>query len=639
MCLPVSFPRLPGLRPLLAASLTLLASGGLFAQSADQNSGQSNQNDVSALKTQMQKMQKEYEDRITAMEAEMKALESKADSGSILNTRVLTDADGKEVAAAPTLDESFLKSLTRNFTFSTYVRAGFQFNGNGGGGNFSFDLPDFPGAGRQRLGNENDTYMELTWMQAHMLGDSPDVMDVSMTFTPAIVYQQSRNTFTVNNGRGVEQGGQDFEFVLRQAFLEMSNVFKGAPEITFWGGLRFYDRYNTDPEDYFWLDTSGYGAGVSNIDVGIGKLRMGWIGGLNDTELSPQIGTLFKHTFDVRLENINVGVGTLALVLIGNYEKGGTFTQGYSTGGTPANGFANNGTIVNLTNPLHVDQAWGIGGGAIYTVHFGPGGGNNSLTAYALFGRGVTNFGAGDNLGNAQQAENLILFRHPGFTGTVNVGDALDHAFTYRAGFQFYLAGPWYHSQPAAAPGMSKDGKSMGPTPVAAPAPLPWFSVGIFGDWEDSYAGSAVGGTSGPGIGIGGNVVAPGASTVSKIVSGRVHDVQFGMRPAFWIADNIALQGQFSGNYESNNTNGSGFPGFGRNGWLGVFDFGPVIKPKGGYYTKPELRFFATYAVWSDSLKGMVTPSGENGGGNFMAPYNGNTNHGWLFGTQVEWFF
>src|SRR5580700_2638790 len=159
----------------------------------------SSNNDVSALKTQMQKMQseydaqvqkiqKEYEDRITAMESEMKALESKADSGSILNTRVLTDADGKEIAAQPALDESFLKSLTRNFTFSAYVRAGFQFNGNGGGGNFSFSLPDFPHAGRERLGNENDAYTELTWMQAHMLGDSPDVMDVSMTFTPAIRY-------------------------------------------------------------------------------------------------------------------------------------------------------------------------------------------------------------------------------------------------------------------------------------------------------------------------------------------------------------------------------------------------------------------------------------------------------------------
>src|ERR1700749_2751715 len=214
--MPVSFPRLPGLRPWLAASLTLLASGGLFAQSADQNTGQ-NQNDVSALKTQMQKMQKEYEDRISAMEAEMKSLESKADTGSILNTRILTDADGKEVAAAPTLDESFLKSLTRNFTFSTYVRAGFQFNGNGGGGNFSFDLPSWRSFGRERLGNENDTYMELTWMQAHMLGDSPDVMDVSMTFTPAIVYQQSRNTFTVEPSKGIESTGSDFEFVLRQA--------------------------------------------------------------------------------------------------------------------------------------------------------------------------------------------------------------------------------------------------------------------------------------------------------------------------------------------------------------------------------------------------------------------------------------
>jgi maltoporin len=620
-------------------AVALLCTGSL-ALAQDNSSGNSDQ--ISALKAQIQSLQKQqlqyqkdqqqYQDRISEMEGEMKAMESKADSGSILNTRILTDADGKEVAAAPTLDESFLKSLTRNFTFSAYVRAGFQFNGNGGGGNFSFDLPDFPGAGRMRLGNENDTYMELTWMQAHMLGDSPDVMDVSMTFTPAIVYQQSRNTFTVNTAQGVESGGQDFKFVLRQAFLEMKNVFKNAPEVTFWGGLRFYDRFNTDPEDYFWLDTSGYGAGVYNIDVGIGKLYAAWIGGLNASELSPDIGTLFKHTFDLRLRNINLGSlpGNLSLVLIGNYEKGGTFNQGYST----------TGSIVDLTNPLHTNQAWGIGGGVIYNVNFGPGGGNNSLTAYALFGRGATNFGAGDMLGNAQQAENLFLFYHPGHLGTVDVGDAIDHSFTYRAGFQAYFALPWYHAAPAPVAGMSKDGKSVAAAPAPAPAPgLPWFSIGLFGDWEETYNGSAVGGTTGPGLGNGLVQVAPGAASVSKVVSGHVHDIQFGTRPAIWITDNIAIQGQFSGNYESNNTNGSGFPGFGHNGWLGVFDVGPVIKPKGGYFTKPELRFFATYAVWSDSLKGMVTPAGENGGGDFMPPYNGNTNHGWLFGTQIEWFF
>ena len=520
-------------------AVAFLSSGSLCLA---QDNNSSNSNDVSALKAQIQSMQKqqqEYQDRITSMEAEMKALESKADTGSILNTRILTDADGKEVSATPTLDESFLKSLTRNFTFSAYVRAGFQFNGNGGGGNFNFNLPNFPHFGRERLGNENDTYMELTWMQAHMLGDSPDVMDVSMTFTPAIRYVQSRSTFTGSHG-GIENSGNDFDFVLRQAFLEMKNVFKGAPEITFWGGERFYDRFDTHPDDYFWLDDSGYGAGVYNIDVGIGKLWLALLGGLNDSFLSPSIGTFFKHTFDVRLKGIELGPipGSLQLVLIGNVEKGGTFTQGYDSAGNPT----------NLSNPVHSDSAWGIGGGVIYTVNFGPGGGNNQLRAYALFGRGATNFSSGDDFGDIQQAENLALFRNPGtpIGKTINVGDVIDHAFEYRAGVQAYFALPWYHSEPAPVAGTSKEGKGVAP-PAPAPAGLPWLSVGLWANWEETYGGSAIGGNTGPGVGTGGNVVNPAEPVTSHIMTGRVHDIDFGLRPAVWIADNIAIQGSFAG--------------------------------------------------------------------------------------------
>src|SRR5258707_6656301 len=225
-----------------------------------------------------------------------------------------------------------------------------------------------------------------------MLGDSPDVMDVSMTFTPAIRYVQSRNTFTSSHG-GIENSGNDFDFVLRQAYLEMKNVFKGAPEVTFWAGERFYDRFNTDPEDYFWLDTSGYGAGVENIDVGIGKLNIAWLGGLNDSFIGPNIGTFFKHTFDIRLKDINVGIGSLALVLIGNFEKGGTFTQTYDpvTGQLISLGaLTSEGSVTSPATAVHTDSACGIDGGAIYTVHFGPGGGNNQFQAYALFGRGAT---------------------------------------------------------------------------------------------------------------------------------------------------------------------------------------------------------------------------------------------------------
>src|SRR6516162_5309220 len=181
-------PRLSTLKITLVAGLALLTTDALFAQSTDQSG-------MDSLKTQMNQMQRQYEQRIEAMEAKMKALESNANSGSILNTHVLTDADGKGVAPGPMLDESFLKSLTRNFTFNVYIRSGVGFNGNGGPQDFDFEIPDF-GLGRMRLGNENDTYMELTWQQAHLLGDGPDVMDVDMVYSLDVAYNTTKVSFT-----------------------------------------------------------------------------------------------------------------------------------------------------------------------------------------------------------------------------------------------------------------------------------------------------------------------------------------------------------------------------------------------------------------------------------------------------------
>src|ERR1700730_19400595 len=86
---PVSLPGIRGLKITLVAGIALLTTDALFAQSTDQNG-------VDSLKTQMSQMQRQYEQRIEAMEANMKALESNANSGSILNARVLTHADGKE---------------------------------------------------------------------------------------------------------------------------------------------------------------------------------------------------------------------------------------------------------------------------------------------------------------------------------------------------------------------------------------------------------------------------------------------------------------------------------------------------------------------------------------------------------------
>jgi maltoporin len=575
--------RIPLSSRLCTGVVTVFLLSGPDALAQDSSS-----NDVSSLKAQMQQMQKEYENRITSLEATVKSLQSTNQSGSILNTHLLTDADGKQIEGkTPELDESFLKSLTRNFTFSAYIRAGVQFNGNGGGGNFNFNPPDTQSAEAQRprLGNENDIYMELTWMQAHMLGNSPDAMDVSMTFTPSIRYVQSRNSFTSSKG-GVENSGNDFDFVMRQAFLEMANVFKAAPEVTFWAGERFYDRIYLDPTDYYILSDGGYGAGVKNIDLGFGKLWVGYIGTLNDNQLSPGIGTYFRHTFDVRIKDIDIGFGKIMPVLIGNFEKGGTFTQGYDV----------NGNIVPLTNRLHTDSAWGIGGGFVYDLHFGVGGTNNWLEIWALFGRGATTFGTGDDFGVLTGAEGYFVFKHPGTLPgqTINVGNVINRAHTFKVGAQYY----WY--------------------------PLPFFSIAAYAYWDQGNAGTFLAGTN--------------ASGISKVASGNRNIVQFGIRPCFWIMDNLAIQGQAYGSYQDNDRTSSGTNSFGRGGRMGVFTIAPTIKPKGGYYTRPELRVFATYAIWSNSLRGATTPIQESGN-LYAPPYNGNKNQGWLFGTQVDWFY
>jgi maltoporin len=69
---------------------------------------------------------------------------------------------------------------------------------------------------------------------------------------------------------------------------------------------------------------------------------------------------------------------------------------------------------------------------------------------------------------------------------------------------------------------------------------------------------------------------------------------------------------------------------------MGVFTIAPTIKPKGGYYTRPELRVFATYSVWSNSLRGDIGQIP----GTSLGPYaNSKATDGWIFGTQVEWYF
>ncbi len=591
---PVGPPRLKGLKFTLVAGMALLTTDALFAQSAGQT-------DVDALKAQMNQMQRQYEQRIEAMEGKMKALESKTNSGSILNARVLTDADGKEMTApAPMLDESFLKSLTRNFTFAMYVRAGVMMNGNGGSGSFNFEVPDNP-AGRFRLGNENDFYMEPTFIQSHILGDSPDVADVMFRWTPNFFthFGNFHESFLTTNNSG---SPQDFDIGVREAYVEMKNVFKSAPEITFWGGQRFYDRVNTDPQDWFWLDTSGFGIGAYNIHLGPGNLYVAWIMANHDNldlQTNPNqfnsIGNQLEQTIDIRYKDIDIGFGKLSLVAIGNYIKGGQVT-GTGSGSTTFTDVLGNKDTINVSST----DAYGIGGGVIWRYDFGS---KSYLQIFGLYGIGATNFSA-ENLGQSVGAfetnvNNFQLGRSannvketaPGvFTGGVN---PYSNANLARAGFEFV----WNVN--------------------------PCFSFDFWGNWDHSNSGFQTIGTNAAGV-------IQNANATRNLYS-------VGLRPVWWIADNFAIQGQAGYQYVDNVRGYSGLNAFGNNGSFGIFTIAPTLKPKGGYFTRPELRVFATYSIWSSSLKGTTTPGPEGGNtSGSVPPYNHGQNQGWLIGSQLE---
>src|ERR1700719_654209 len=75
------------------------------------------------------------------------------------------------------------------------------------------------------------------------------------------------------NGAGNDQ------FRLREAFVTAGNVFESLPGAKFWAGERYYRRQHIDIDDFYPLDMSGYGAGVEDLDVRVGKLAVAYLAG------------------------------------------------------------------------------------------------------------------------------------------------------------------------------------------------------------------------------------------------------------------------------------------------------------------------------------------------------------------------
>jgi maltoporin len=170
---------------------------------------------------------------------------------------------------------------------------------------------------KYRLGNECDFYGEFQLAQA-VKADGVEFNAVLMTnyYSPATESDKSAN---VADNFGVEQ-----------AYVEMKGI-DIAPQALFWMGKR-RDRDDVHIVDTFFTNMSGVGAGIENIDVGLGKLGFSGYkadtpaaevdGILNTTAGNNGVGRLHAQWYDIPVNPD----GKLRLVA--------TFSKGDSQGGT-----------------------------------------------------------------------------------------------------------------------------------------------------------------------------------------------------------------------------------------------------------------------------------------------------------------
>jgi len=298
---------------------------------------------------------------LAAQEAAQKALLGQSDQvGSKFQGQLSSEPTYDLLREADTKIEKMQEQLG-NFEFHGYFRSGYGLN-SVGGQQFAFQAP---GAGaKYRLGNEAETYAELIFVNNWLNPDHNS--DKAWMKTEVMI--EANTTNSANYANFANGNGND-QFRFREAFVQAGNVLQFQPNAKFWAGERFYRRQHIDIDDFYPLDMSGYGAGVEDIDLRIGKMSVAYLSGARPDILTEN-GDLTKSNLDVRFYDLKGPAGLW----------GGWFNFATSKGGkTPV------GTVI----PTSDGYAFGLrhqrlewhGGYHTFSIQYGTGAASNFSTS------------------------------------------------------------------------------------------------------------------------------------------------------------------------------------------------------------------------------------------------------------------
>ncbi len=254
-----------------------------------------------------------------------------------------------------------LQQQASSFEFHGYFRSGYGLNGDGGQ-QVAFEAP---GAGaKYRLGNEAETYAELIFVNNWVNPEHNS--EKAWMKTEAMIEVNTTNSASYAN---FANGTGNDQFRFREAFVEAGNVLDSQPDAKFWAGERYYRRQHIEIIDFYPLDMSGYGGGVEDINLRIGKMSVAFLSGARP-DIVTQNGYLAKSNIDVRFYDLKGPLGLWA----------GWFNYATSKGGTTPTG-----TVIPTTDGYavglrHQRLEW-HGGFHSLSIQYGTGAASNFSTS------------------------------------------------------------------------------------------------------------------------------------------------------------------------------------------------------------------------------------------------------------------
>src|SRR5262249_6964415 len=236
---------------------------------------------IAALESQIQKqkqaIEKAQQGTTTTATVEQVAQEAieqtvrgqSSQVGAIFQGQIPSEPTYDLLSEAETKIEK-LKEQVGAFEFHGYFRSGYGLNSKGGS-QVAFQAPGADA--KYRLGNEAETYGEFIFVNNWLNSGHSDQAWIK---TEVMFEANTSNSASYANFPG--SNGND-QFRLREAFVRAGHILDFQPDAKVWAGERYYRRQHIEINDFYPLDMSGYGAGVEDWNLRIGKLSLAYLSG------------------------------------------------------------------------------------------------------------------------------------------------------------------------------------------------------------------------------------------------------------------------------------------------------------------------------------------------------------------------